>query len=165
MSCKKWCWKILENLYLKTTTIIYVLLKIVNICWKQWIKRDIIIYYKLNKKTPGPSKYKEHYERFFLNKKTKLKKSSEASRTLKSLNNCDKKSVLKSIKQSNIIMQELQATEKPNIFDIESVTIEHWKTVTKLPKPKIITQLPNKIKTYIESKVADCTLQSDIIKT
>ena len=62
-------------------------------------------------------------------------------------------------------MQELEATEKPNIFDIESVTIEHWKTVTKLPKPKIITQLPNKIKTYIESKVADCTLQSDIIKT
>ena len=49
-------------------------------------------------------------------------------------------------------------------FDKESVTIEHRKTATKLSKPKIINQQPNKIKTYIESKAADCTLQSDIIK-
>ena len=45
--------------------------------------------------------------------------------------------------KSNIITQEVETVEKPNVFDIESVTIEHWKTVTKLSKPtkqpKIIT--------------------------
>ena len=39
----------------------------------------------------------------------------------------------------------LKATEKPNIFDIKPVTIEHPRASTKLAKPvkqtKIITQL------------------------
>ena len=43
-------------------------------------------------------------------------------------------------------MQELETTEKPNIFETESITIEQRKTVTKLSKPKIITQQPKKIK-------------------
>ena len=62
-------------------------------------------------------------------------------------------------------MQELETTEKPNIFETESITIEQRKTVTKLSKPKIITQQPKKIKIQRESKVAGCTLQSDIINS
>ena len=50
--------------------------------------------------------------------------------------NRDIKSVLKSIKQSNTIIQILETIEKPNIFDIESITSEHRKTVTKLLQPK-----------------------------
>ena len=56
------------------------------------------------------------------------------------------------MKQSNVITQELQTVEKPNIFEIKSVTIEHLTIVTKLSKPikqqNIITQQPNKIKIY-----------------
>ena len=51
---------------------------------------------------------------------------------------------------------------------MESVSIEHPNTVTKLSRPikqpKIITQQPNKIKVYTESKAADCALQLDLIK-
>ena len=51
---------------------------------------------------------------------------------------------------------------------MESVSIEHPKTVTKLSKPikqpKIITQQPNKIKVYTEWKAADCALQLNLIK-
>ena len=54
--------------------------------------------------------------------------------------------------------------EKPNIFVIESFTIKPPKTVTKLSNLKIITQKPSKIKSYTESKAADCGLQLDIIK-
>ena len=48
--------------------------------------------------------------------------------------------------------------ENLDIFDIEYITIEHPKIVIKISKPKIITQKPNKIKTYTESKAADHTL-------
>ena len=52
----------------------------------------------------------------------------------------------------------METIEKPNIFDVESVTIKHSKTVTKLSKPikelKIISQQTNKIKFYAESKTA-----------
>ena len=54
--------------------------------------------------------------------------------------------------QSHIISQEADAVENTNIFDIESVTIEHPKIATKLSKPKLITQQTNKIKMYTESK-------------
>ena len=60
--------------------------------------------------------------------------------------------------QSNIISWEAETAEKPDIFDIESITIEHPKIVIKLSKSKIITQKLNKIKTYTESKAADLTL-------
>ena len=62
------------------------------------------------------------------------------------------KSVIKTIKQSNIITQELKTVEKLNIFDIKSITAEHLKTAITLSKspnePKIITQQPRKIKIY-----------------
>ena len=42
----------------------------------------------------------------------------------------------------------LKATEKPNIFDIKPVTIEHPKASTKFAKPikqtKVITQRPER---------------------
>ena len=44
------------------------------------------------------------------------------------------KFVLKPIKQSNIITQELENVEKPKIFDIESVTIEQPKTAAASQK-------------------------------
>ena len=72
-------------------------------------------------------------------------------------NNGDIKSILKPITQSSIINGEMETVKDPNKFDIESVTIGHPKTVTKLSKPikqpKIITQQPNKIKLYTESKL------------
>ena len=45
--------------------------------------------------------------------------------------------------------------EKQNTFDLESVTLEYPETVTKLSKPEIISQKPNKIEIYTESKAAD----------
>ena len=66
------------------------------------------------------------------------------------------------------IIQEIEIVEKPNVFDIESITIEHRKTATKLWKPikqpKIITQQSSKIKVFINSKAADPTLQLNVIK-
>ena len=54
------------------------------------------------------------------------------------------------------------------MFDIESVTIECQKNVTKLSKPiiqsKIITQQTNKIKVYTKPKAPDRTLQLDLTK-
>ena len=35
-------------------------------------------------------------------------------------------------------MQELEATEKPNIFETESITIEHRKTVTNYQSQKLL---------------------------
>ena len=64
-----------------------------------------------------------------------------------------------------IITQEPETIEKPNIFTIESVTTEHPNTVTKLSKPKFVTQQPNKIKAHTESKATNGTLQLDIIKS
>ena len=43
--------------------------------------------------------------------------------------------LLKPIAQSKIITQKLETKEKQNAFDLESVTIEHLKSVTKLSKP------------------------------
>ena len=58
--------------------------------------------------------------------------------------------------------------EKSNIFDKESVTIEHPKTIIKSSKlikqSKIITQQPNIIKVYTKSKAADRALQLHLIK-
>ena len=45
---------------------------------------------------------------------------------------------------------------------MESATIEHPKSVTKLSNSNIITQQINKI--YAELKAADCRLQLDVIK-
>ena len=67
----------------------------------------------------------------------------------------DIKCVLKPIKQSNIIRKTV---EKKFFFDIKSGNIEHPETVTKLSKPKDITQKLNKIKIYTESKAANRTL-------
>ena len=48
------------------------------------------------------------------------------------------------MEQSSIITEEVETVEKPNIFDIESVTIEHSKAATKFSRPiknsKIINQ-------------------------
>ena len=67
-----------------------------------------------------------------------------------------------------MITQELETVQKPNIFGIELVIIEHPKTTIKLSKSKkgskIITQQPRKIKFYTDSKAADCTLQLDILR-
>lgn len=43
--------------------------------------------------------------------------------------------ILKLLTQSKIINPELELVEKPNSFNIESVTIEHPDTVTKLSNP------------------------------
>ena len=67
--------------------------------------------------------------------------------------------------KSNIFFQEASTVEKLNIFDIESVTTEHPKNITKLSKPKLITKQQNKIKIYAESNATDRTLQLDIIKS
>ena len=65
--------------------------------------------------------------------------------------------------KSNIFFQEAETVEKLNIFDIESVTTEHPKNITKLSKPKIITKQQNRIKIYADSKAVNRTLQLDII--
>ena len=44
------------------------------------------------------------------------------------------KFVTKSIKQINIITQELETVEKPSILDTESVIIEHPKNCHKIIK-------------------------------
>ena len=66
--------------------------------------------------------------------------------------------------QSNIIAQEAEFVENPNISDKESVTTENLKTVAKSSKSKNVTKQPNKIKLYAELKAANCTLILDIIK-
>ena len=124
------------------------------------------------KKIPDPVKAKEHYDLFLKNKDKNIYK---ASKTVKSSNNVNIKSVtvrhcktdcnlIKFITQPNIITKELETVEKPEFLTL--VTIEHPKTVTKLSKPinqlKIITQQPNKIRVYSESKTADLTLQLDL---
>ena len=43
---------------------------------------------------------------------------------------------IKPIKQSNTIIQILETIEETNIFDIESITIELPRPVTKLLQPK-----------------------------
>ena len=43
--------------------------------------------------------------------------------------------ILKLLTQSKIINPELELVEKPNSFNIESVTIEHPDAVTKLSNP------------------------------
>ena len=48
----------------------------------------------------------------------------------KNPNNGDIKSVLKSIKQSTRITQELKTEEKRSLFNIKSVRIEHPETIT-----------------------------------
>ena len=74
-------------------------------------------------------------------------KNPKVSKTVKISNKYDIKSVLKPIKQSNIITTELETVEKRTIFDIKSDTIEHPKTATKLSnpikQPNVITQQPN----------------------
>ena len=60
------------------------------------------------------------------------------------------------MKHSKDITQQPETVENPNIFDIESVTIDHPKTTTKLSKPlkrpKIITEnSKHKIKDYRET--------------
>ena len=67
--------------------------------------------------------------------------------------------------------QELETVEKPNILDIEPVTIDHPKTATKLSKPtkhpKTIYKsktLNYKIKFYAESKAFIAMLQLALIK-
>ena len=65
----------------------------------------------------------------------------------------------------------METAEKPDVFDIESVTIVHAKTVTKISKPikqnnnQIITQQTNKINNYTGSKIAIGKLLLDLIKT
>ena len=58
----------------------------------------------------------------------------------------------------------METLEKPNMFD---KTIKQPKTATKLSKTskqsKLVTH-PNKIKSYTESKEADCTLHLDLFK-
>ena len=110
---------------------------------------------------PDPSKAKEHCE-LFLN--DKAKQIHKYQKLWKMPKNSDLKSISKPLKKSIFITQELETVEKSNILDIESVTIEHPKTVTKLSKPKIITQQPNKIKIFTKSEATDLTLQLDIIK-
>ena len=78
---------------------------------------------------------------------------------MKNPSNGNIKSILKPIKESNILTQELE-----NISDIESITIEHPKTATNLSKQTIIAQKPNKIKIYTKVKATDCTLQLGIFK-
>ena len=74
-------------------------------------------------------------------------KNPKVSKTAKISNKYDIKSVLKPIKQSNIITTELETVEKRNIFNIKSDTIEHPKTASKLSnpikQPNVITQQPN----------------------
>ena len=92
----------------------------------------------LTKKIPDPTKAKGLYKLFWKKKGEKIRKASKA---VKKPTNGDIKSVtvwllktvsnlLNPITQSNIITQELETAEKPNILDIESVTIEHPKAVT-----------------------------------
>lgn len=71
------------------------------------------------------------------------------------LKSSDIECVLKPIKQSNIIRKTV---EKTNTFDIKSGNTEHPETVTKLSKPKDITQKLKKIRIYTESKAANRTL-------
>ena len=68
-----------------------------------------------------------------------------------------------------MITPELETVEDPNIFYIESVTIEHPETNTKLSRsienPNIITQQQQKkTKVSTEVKSADHILQLYIIK-
>ena len=46
-----------------------------------------------------------------------------------------KKDIFKSITQSNIFTQELETIEKPNIFDIELVTIKIQKRLSNYQGP------------------------------
>ena len=101
--------------------------KTVVICWKKKKKKDLVLFAsKLTNKIPkiDPNNAKEHYKLIL---KNQAKKIPKASKTMKNPSNGDVKSILKTIKQSNLITQKLET-----IFDIESVTIEHLKTATKL---------------------------------
>ena len=69
--------------------------------------------------------------------------------TKPNLKSSDIKCVLKPIKQSNIIRKTV---EKTNTFDIKSGNIEHPETVTKLSKPKDITQKLKKKKKITQSQ-------------
>ena len=69
--------------------------------------------------------------------------------------------MVKPIIISNISSQVAETVKKLNIFDIEAVTKEHPKAVTKLSKPKIVTK---QYKIDTELKAADRTLQLDFIK-
>ena len=76
-------------------------------------RKDLLLLAtKLIKKTPDPHNTKEHY-RSFIRKKN-----------------------AKSVKQSKTIIQEPKSFEKLNIVDIQSVIIEHPKTLHKLSKTK-----------------------------
>ena len=69
--------------------------------------------------------------------------------TKPNLKSSDIKCVLNPIKQSNIIRKTV---EKTNTFDIKSGNIEHPETVTKLSKPKDITQKLKKKKKITQSQ-------------
>ena len=59
------------------------------------------------------------------------KKISNHKKTLQTkTSNSDVKSVLKPIKQSNIITKEQENVVKPNIFDIELINMQDPKTIT-----------------------------------
>ena len=80
---------------------------------KRLKRKDLLLLAtKLIKKTPDPHNTKEHY-RSFIRKKN-----------------------AKSVKQSKTIIQEPKSFEKLNIVDIQSVIIEHPKTLRKLSKTK-----------------------------
>ena len=114
-------------------------------------RRGLVLFVtNLTKKYQTLVKLKSTMSYFF---KEKAKNVPKASKTVKNLNNGETKSVLEPIKQSKTITQELETVEKPHIFDIDPVIIEHPKSVIKLSKTKM----------YTESKVADRTLQSDFI--
>ena len=62
---------------------------------------------------------------------------------------------IKPITQGKIITQKLETIEK-TIFNIDSFTTEHPRTITKLLKltkqPNTITKLPNEIQFFTESR-------------
>lgn len=65
------------------------------------------------------------------------KKISNHKKTLQTkTSNGDVKSVLKPIKQSNIITKEQENVVKPNIFDIELINMQDPKTVTPISKKR-----------------------------
>ena len=86
-----------------------MLKKAVIIQWNVWKKDLLLLATKLIVKKADPSNAKEYYNSYLKEKKN-----------------------AKLVKGLKIIIQQLKATENPNIVDIKSVIIEHPKTSHKL---------------------------------
>ena len=141
---------------------------------KKQKKKDLVLFATnvTKKKYETVKKAKEHYELFLKNKGKKYRK---VSKSMKKPSNGDIKSVtvrhyetasdlLKPIKQSKIITRELETTGKGNIFSMESITVEHPKTVAKSPNPikHPSTQQPKKNKSLyrVKTKRSYATIRS-----